>query len=99
MKVTLNYKKTVSKHFYECSNVIFKIMPVHQTNDYSLLRIKEKKKIQKKIYTYIKQSLTSHTNTHTCARAHMRTHAHTTELLAHTHNHKHIHTNYLKIYL
>ena len=29
----------VSKHFYDCSNGIFKIMPMYQNNDFLLLKI------------------------------------------------------------
>ena len=46
-KVILNYKKIkiISKHLYECSNVIFKTMPIYQTDSQSLLQKKEKIKI------------------------------------------------------
>ena len=30
------------KHLYKCGNGMFKTMPIYQTNDYTLLQIKEK---------------------------------------------------------
>ena len=45
MKVISNYlekKVCVSKHLYECSYRIFKIMPIYCTDDHSVLQIKEK---------------------------------------------------------
>ena len=42
IKITENRKLNVSKHLYECSQGQFKIMPIYQTNDYTLLQIKEK---------------------------------------------------------
>ena len=38
-EITENY---VPIHLYKCSNGIFKIMPIYQTDDYSTLQIKEK---------------------------------------------------------
>ena len=43
IKFPENKKNYVSKHFYECCNGIFKIMPIYQTDVQSLLQIKEKK--------------------------------------------------------
>ena len=43
IKLPENRKLQVSKPLYECSNGHFKIMPVYQTDDCSLLQIKEKK--------------------------------------------------------
>ena len=42
-----NRKLNVLKHLYQCSRGKFKIMPIFQTNDYTLLQIKEKKVIDK----------------------------------------------------
>ena len=44
IQVTLNYQKienSVLKHLYEFCDGICKIMPTYQTDDYSLLQIKE----------------------------------------------------------
>ena len=41
-KITENRKLNESKHQYECRQAEFKIMPIYKTNDYTLLRIKEK---------------------------------------------------------
>ena len=46
IKASLNYQKIkkklhVSKHPYECSNGIFKIMPIYLAHVYSLPQIKE----------------------------------------------------------
>ena len=41
------YIQNVSKHPYECSQGEFKIMPKYQTNDYTLLQIRENKFIDK----------------------------------------------------
>ena len=37
-----NRKLIVSKQLYQCSRGKFRIMPIYQTNDYTLLQIKEK---------------------------------------------------------
>ena len=37
IKIEENRKLNVSKHQYQCSQSKFKIMPLHQTNDYTLL--------------------------------------------------------------
>ena len=42
-KITKNRKLNVSKHLYECSQDKFEVMNIYQTNDYTLLQIKEKK--------------------------------------------------------
>ena len=40
----MTLKNFISKHLYEFSYVIVKIMPIYQTDDYSLLKKKKKKK-------------------------------------------------------
>ena len=47
IKIADNRKLNVSKHQYVYSQCEFKIMPLYQTNDYSLLHVKEKKLIDK----------------------------------------------------
>ena len=47
IKITENRKLNVSKHVYECSLGDFKIMSIYQTNDYTLLQIKEKEFMDK----------------------------------------------------
>ena len=47
IKIEENRKLNVSKHLYQCSRGKFKIMPIYQTNDYTLLLIKEKYFIDK----------------------------------------------------
>ena len=41
IKIEENRKLNVSKHLYQCRQGKFKIMPLYQTNDYTLLQIKE----------------------------------------------------------
>ena len=45
-KAILNYQKNrklnISKHVYECSNVLFKTMPIYKTDDNTLLQAKGK---------------------------------------------------------
>ena len=43
IKIEENRKLNVSKHLYQCSRGKFKIIPIYQINDYTLLQIKEKK--------------------------------------------------------
>ena len=43
IKLPENRKVYVSKHLYECSSRMFKIMPIYQTDDYSLTPNKRKK--------------------------------------------------------
>ena len=40
-KLSENGKLNVFKHIYECSNELFKTMPIYQTVDNTLLQIKE----------------------------------------------------------
>ena len=47
MKIEENRKLDVSKQLYQCSQIKFKIMPIYQTNVYTLLQIKEKNFIDK----------------------------------------------------
>ena len=47
IKIEENRKLSVSKHLYQCSRGKFEIMPIYQTNDYTLLQIKEKNFIDK----------------------------------------------------
>ena len=42
IKIEENRKLNVSKHQYQCSQGKFKIMPIYQNNNYTLLQIKEK---------------------------------------------------------
>ena len=63
IKLPENKKLYVSKKLYECSNELFKIMPIYQTDDNTLLQIK--KKLHRKIQTHIKQNLTIYTHTYT----------------------------------
>ena len=42
-----NRKLNASKHLYQCSRGQFVIIPIYQTNDYTLLQIKEKNFIDK----------------------------------------------------
>ena len=42
IKIEDNKKLNVSKHLYQCSRGIFKIMPIYRTNDDRLLQIKER---------------------------------------------------------
>ena len=73
----------VSKHLYECSKGTFKITPIYQTDDYSLLQIKEKN--HSLIWTYIRQNFMSHTRSYIV------------NIQPQTDTHKHKYTN--KIYL
>ena len=47
IKKEANRKLNVSKHLYQCNQGKFKIMPLYQNNDYTLLQIKEKNFIDK----------------------------------------------------
>ena len=47
IKIEENRKLTVSKHLYQCNQGEFKIMPLYQNNDYTLLQIKENNFIDK----------------------------------------------------
>ena len=47
IKMKENRKLNVSKHQYQCSRGKFKIMPIDQTTDYTLLQIKENNFIDK----------------------------------------------------
>ena len=47
IKVEEKRKLNVSKHLYLCSRGKFKIIPIFQTNDHTLLQIKEKNLIDK----------------------------------------------------
>ena len=47
IKIKENRKLNISKHMYQCSWGKIKIMPIYQTNDYTLLQIKEKNFIDK----------------------------------------------------
>ena len=42
IKIQENRELNVTKHLYECSQDKFKVMPIYQINDYTLLQIKEK---------------------------------------------------------
>ena len=42
IKLTENRKSYVIKRLYECNKGNFKIMPIYQTDDYSLFQIEEK---------------------------------------------------------
>ena len=47
IKIEINRKSFVSKHIFECSHGLSKIMPIFQTDSYSLPQIKEKDFIEK----------------------------------------------------
>ena len=47
IKIEENRKLDVSKHLYQCSRGKFKIMPIYQNNDYTLLPIKVRHFIDK----------------------------------------------------
>ena len=47
IKIEENRKLNISKHQCQCSHCKFKIIPIYQTNDYTLLQIKEKNFIDK----------------------------------------------------
>ena len=64
IKITENRKLSVSKHLYECSHGELKIMSIYQTNDYTLLQIKEKKFIDK-FKPNLNKTRIIHTHTHT----------------------------------
>ena len=70
IKLLENRKHYVSKHLYECSNGMFKIKSIYQTDDDTLLQIKEKYFIDKFIPTL--------------NRIELYTYWHTTEDLMHT---------------
>ena len=63
-----NRKLNVSKHLYQSSKDVFKTILIYQTNDYTLLQIKEKlhRKFKPTLYR-------NHTHTHT--HTHTNTHA------------------------
>ena len=64
--IKINRKLKVSKHLYEWSQGVCKIMPIYQTNDYTLLQIKEKKFINRFKPKLDKTEIThTHTHTHT----------------------------------
>ena len=42
IKIEENWDLNFSKHLYQCSRGKFKIMPIYQNNDYTLLQIKER---------------------------------------------------------
>ena len=75
VKITEKRKLNLSKHLYECSQGFFKIMPIYQTNDYTILQIKEKKFIDKFKPKLIKHD--SHTHTHTHTHTYTNEHKHT----------------------
>ena len=71
IKLEENRKLNVSKHWYQCSRGNFYIMPIYQSNDYTLLQIKERNFIDK-FKPKLNKTWTTHTHTHT----HTQTHTH-----------------------
>ena len=65
-----NGKLNVSKHLYEYSQRKFKIMPIYQTNDYTLLQIKDKTLLINSSPRWIKHELYTQTN----GNKHINTH-------------------------
>ena len=65
IKIEENRKLNVSKHLYQCNRGKFRIMPLCQTNDYTLFQITEK---------YFNDKMETHTHTHTHI---LYTHTHT----------------------
>ena len=43
IKISKNRKLNVSKHLYKCGQCKFKVWSIYEINDYTLLKIKEKK--------------------------------------------------------
>ena len=66
-----NRKLYASKHLHKCSNGLFKMMPMYQTDDYTLLQRKEKKFHKKFKQTLNRTCLyTPKTSTHARTRTH-----------------------------
>ena len=42
IKIRENRKLNISKHLYECCKGKFQVLPINQTNNYTLLPIKKK---------------------------------------------------------
>ena len=88
IKIQENRKLNVSKHLYQCSRGKFKIMPIYQNNEHSLLQIKERNFVDK-----FKPKL----NKTWTVRTHKRKKETQTQTHTHTHTHTHKHT-YLYIH-
>ena len=81
IKITENRKLNVLKHLYEYSQGKLKIIPIYQTNNYTLLQTKEKTSWINLSLLWIKHELCIHTQMET--NIHIYVYIYT-----HTHTHK-----------